>query len=242
MSDTMPKYRMIIEDIKAQINTGRLKSNDLILSEAQICDRYGVSRITATRAVNDLVSEGYLYRLQGKGTFVKGPQIKEGLPFLSAFTERMKGNNYQLQTKIIQQKSVKIPRKMAEYFNLPLDTMIIYLERLRIVNNEPLCITKSYLIPEIFYWTLLEDMEQESLYNLLEEKYKFKLGKSEQLIEIGYLNKSSAEHLQITEKDPCLKFTLYCYLEDGRPAQYEETYYLGNRYAYKVHLGTITSK
>lgn len=242
MSKNMSKYKIIKEDLKEQINTGKLKSNDLVLSESQLCEKYGVSRITVTRAINDLVSEGYLYRLQGKGTFVKGPQIKEGLPFLSAFTDRMKGNDYYLETKVLAKRSVDMPKKMSAYFNLPTDTKIIYLERLRIVNNEPLCISKSYLLPEIFYWTLLEDMEQESLYNLLEEKYNHKMGKSEQLIEIGYLDKTSANYMKITEKDPCLKFTLFCHLDDERPAQYEETYYLGNRYAYKVHLGTITTK
>jgi len=63
-----PKYAQLREELRKQIET--LKADQPIPSEYELCDKYGVSRITVRKAVNDLVHEGLLYSQQGKGTFV----------------------------------------------------------------------------------------------------------------------------------------------------------------------------
>ncbi|MDU5336359.1 GntR family transcriptional regulator [Enterococcus sp.] len=230
------KYNVIKNDLIKAIQTKELNAGDKVLSEAKLCKKYNVSRITVTRAINELVAEGYLYRIQGKGTFVKGKQLSEGVSQLASFTDRMKEKQLKLETKVLETSSVKIPLKMANFFNLPTDKNVILLKRLRIVDGELLCLSISYLIPEIFYWTTLEDMENESLYDLLENKYDFKLGNATQEFEVGYLTEKNAKYLEISSKDPCLKLSLYSTLNDGRPAQFEETYYVGSKYAYQIML------
>ena len=218
------------------IKTKQLNTDDKILSEAKLCKKYNVSRITVTRAINELVAEDYLYRIQGKGTFVKGKQLSEGVSQLSSFTKRMKEKKLKLETRVLETTSVTMPVKMANFFNLPSDKNVILLKRLRIVDGKLLCLSIAYLMPEIFYWTTLEDMEHESLYDLLENKYDFKLGNATQEFEVGYLNEKNAKFLEISSQDPCLKLSLYSTLSDGRPAQFEETYYIGSKYAYQLLL------
>ena len=237
MEKTQPfKYALIKNDIVQAIKTKQLNTDDKILSEAKLCKKYNVSRITVTRAINELVAEDYLYRIQGKGTFVKGKQLSEGVSQLSSFTKRMKEKKLKLETRVLETASVTMPVKMASFFNLPSDKNVILLKRLRIVDGELLCLSIAYLMPEIFYWTTLEDMEHESLYDLLENKYDFKLGNATQEFEVGYLNEKNAKFLEISSQDPCLKLSLYSTLSDGRPAQFEETYYVGSKYAYQLLL------
>lgn len=237
MEKTQPfKYALIKNDIVQAIKTKQLNTDDKILSEAKLCKKYNVSRITVTRAINELVAEDYLYRIQGKGTFVKGKQLSEGVSQLSSFTKRMKEKKLKLETRVLETASVTMPVKMANFFNLPSDKNVILLKRLRIVDGELLCLSIAYLMPEIFYWTTLEDMEHESLYDLLENKYDFKLGNATQEFEVGYLNEKDAKFLEISSQDPCLKLSLYSTLSDGRPAQFEETYYIGSKYAYQLLL------
>lgn len=237
MEKTQPfKYALIKNDIVQAIKTKQLNTDDKILSEAKLCKKYNVSRITVTRAINELVAEDYLYRIQGKGTFVKGKQLSEGVSQLSSFTKRMKEKKLKLETRVLETTSVTMPVKMANFFNLPSDKNVILLKRLRIVDGELLCLSIAYLMPEIFYWTTLEDMEHESLYDLLENKYDFKLGNATQEFEVGYLNEKNAKFLEISSQDPCLKLSLYSTLSDGRPAQFEETYYIGSKYAYQLLL------
>ena len=237
MEKTQPfKYALIKNDIVQAIKTKQLNTDDKILSEAKLCKKYNVSRITVTRAINELVAEDYLYRIQGKGTFVKGKQLSEGVSQLSSFTKRMKEKKLKLETRVLETTSVTMPVKMANFFNLPSDKNVILLKRLRIVDGKLLCLSIDYLMPEIFYWTTLEDMEHESLYDLLENKYDFKLGNATQEFEVGYLNEKNAKFLEISSQDPCLKLSLYSTLSDGRPAQFEETYYIGSKYAYQLLL------
>ncbi|MEW7917746.1 GntR family transcriptional regulator [Enterococcus avium] len=237
MEKTQPfKYALIKNDIVQAIKTKQLNTDDKILSEAKLCKKYNVSRITVTRAINELVAEDYLYRIQGKGTFVKGKQLSEGVSQLSSFTKRMKKKKLKLGTRVLETTSVTMPVKMANFFNLPSDKNVILLKRLRIVDGKLLCLSIAYLMPEIFYWTTLEDMEHESLYDLLENKYDFKLGNAAQEFEVGYLNEKNAKFLEISSQDPCLKLSLYSTLSDGRPAQFEETYYIGSKYAYQLLL------
>lgn len=237
MEKTQPfKYALIKNDIVQAIKTKQLNTDDKILSEAKLCKKYNVSRITVTRAINELVAEDYLYRIQGKGTFVKGKQLSEGVSQLSSFTKRMKEKKLKLETRVLETTSVTMPVKMANFFNLPSDKNVILLKRLRIVDGKLLCLSIAYLMTEIFYWTTLEDMEHESLYDLLENKYDFKLGNATQEFEVGYLNEKNAKFLEISSQDPCLKLSLYSTLSDGRPAQFEETYYIGSKYAYQLLL------
>ena len=237
MEKTHPiKYALIKNDIVQAIKKKQLNADDKILSEAKLCKKYNVSRITVIRAINELVAEDYLYRIQGKGTFVKGKQLSEGVSQLSSFTKRMKEKKLKLETRVLETASVTMPVKMANFFNLPSDKNVILLKRLRIVDGELLCLSIAYLMPEIFYWTTLEDMEHESLYDLLENKYDFKLGNATQEFEVGYLNEKDAKFLEISSQDPCLKLSLYSTLSDGRPAQFEETYYVGRKYAYQLLL------
>ena len=65
-----PLYYQIREDIREKINSNEYPPNSMIPSEAELCEHYGVSRVTVRRAILDLVQEGLLNRGKGKGTFV----------------------------------------------------------------------------------------------------------------------------------------------------------------------------
>lgn len=66
----IPKYQIIEQELKEEIESGRFEYGDRFHSEAELLERYDVSSITVVRALRDLVSMGYLVRKQGKGTFV----------------------------------------------------------------------------------------------------------------------------------------------------------------------------
>ena len=71
MSNSKFKYEEIIESIKHKISTNVYKDNDPLPSETALCAEYGASRITVRKAISVLLSEGYLYSIQGKGNYIK---------------------------------------------------------------------------------------------------------------------------------------------------------------------------
>ena len=58
-----------------KLNSGEWKEGEMIPSEHELCEEYGVSRITVREVLKELVQSGYLKRKQGKGTFVSKPTV-----------------------------------------------------------------------------------------------------------------------------------------------------------------------
>ncbi len=83
----MKKYEKIFQELEAQIRSGELDAGRKLLTEHQICESYGVSRITASRALNELLKAGLVERRPGLGTFVKAPSgMPSGLFFMILLT------------------------------------------------------------------------------------------------------------------------------------------------------------
>ena len=72
--EIMPLYKNIYNDIKDQIESGVLAPGDRIMTETEISEAYGVSRITATRAVRELQADGYIFRVRKRGSIVNPPE------------------------------------------------------------------------------------------------------------------------------------------------------------------------
>ncbi|MBQ5755522.1 MAG: GntR family transcriptional regulator [Oscillospiraceae bacterium] len=84
---TPPKYIVVKHAIKAMLDQGLLEANAILPSERELMETYNVSRITVRRAVEELEQEGYLYKVQGKGTFVKGDEKRQDLISITSCTE-----------------------------------------------------------------------------------------------------------------------------------------------------------
>ena len=74
-SAVVPLYQQVKDDIRAAIESGKYKTNEKIPPEPELSAEYSVSRITVRRAVEELCAEGYLVKMQGRGTFVSKPRI-----------------------------------------------------------------------------------------------------------------------------------------------------------------------
>ncbi|MEF3306732.1 LacI family DNA-binding transcriptional regulator [Paenibacillus sp. GYB003] len=69
--DSKPLYSLIVDELKKQISSGDYKPEDQLPTEADLGARFGVSRITTRRALEELERDGYIYRIKGSGSFVK---------------------------------------------------------------------------------------------------------------------------------------------------------------------------
>src|SRR5690606_23414648 len=76
-----PLYKVLIDDLKKQIDGGRYKKGDLLPSENDLCKRYGTTRPTVRQALGELSRMGHIVRQHGKGSIVSEP--KSGLGILS---------------------------------------------------------------------------------------------------------------------------------------------------------------
>jgi GntR family transcriptional regulator len=232
----VPRYHQLKEILRERIRLGEWKPGDLIPSERELSETYGISRMTARQAVTDLVNEGVFFREQGKGTFVSQNRITQQLLRLTGFTEDIRARGQRPSTRVLAAEMVPADETAADRLQIPAGTTICSLRRLRLADDEPLALEVSLLNFKGCEGLVDEDLEQFSLYQLLESKYGLSLAEAEQEIEAGLATPELAETLKIAEGSPVLFTRRTTYVERNRPIEYARSVYRGSKYTFYTHL------
>ena len=165
-----PLYYQIREDIREKINSGEYPPNSMIPSEAELCEFYGVSRVTVRRAILDLAQEGLLNRGKGKGTFVSESYGLTTMNGVQSFTQELLGLNMRPSARLLSCKIRKADHTLRTMLQLEEQEEVVTISRLRLVNNEP-CMVEVMNFPyKLVPGIEKEDLEQ-SIYCLLKGKY-----------------------------------------------------------------------
>src|SRR5260370_13733399 len=141
----LPRYYQLREIMRERIRSGEWKPGDLIPSERELGETYGISRMTARQAITDLVNEGLFYRERGKGTFVSQRKVTHQLIHLTGFTEDIRARGQRPGTKVISATMQLADEETAEKLRISLGTPIFRLQRLRLADGEPLAIELSQI-------------------------------------------------------------------------------------------------
>ena len=118
-SNVVPLYQQIKEDIKAAIERGKYKPNEKIPAEPELSAEYSVSRITVRRAVEELCNEGYLVKMQGRGTFVSTPRIHRkmtGGNKMESFSETCRKSGMVSGARLLDRKIVPVREDERAFF------------------------------------------------------------------------------------------------------------------------------
>ncbi|MGD8780604.1 MAG: GntR family transcriptional regulator [Ignavibacteria bacterium] len=167
----LPLYYQLKEILKEEIDVGKYKPGERVPSENELSAMLSISRNTSKQAIADLVSEGILYRVQGKGTFVAERKKFSGVMEAFSFSEELKNDRSVFATKVIFAEEILETKKTLEYLKLKESTELYRIQRLRLVNDIPVALQTSY-IPKFFCPSLLEyDLSANSLVDILKEKY-----------------------------------------------------------------------
>lgn len=145
LNSAIPLYQQVAEDLKNRIEQGEFCSGQSIPSEAKLCEQYEVSRITIRNAIAELVEQEILVKYQGKGVFVRTPKISSSLTTFKGFTYFCQENHIKTYTKILENKVVSANAVMAKKLELKDGEKLVYLKRLRHVNDRPVMIEHVYL-------------------------------------------------------------------------------------------------
>src|SRR4051794_13946524 len=167
----IPRYYQLKEIIRQKVTAGQWGPGLPIPSERELCEQYGISRMTARQSITELVNEGYLYREQGKGTFVAQPKITQQLSQLTGFTEDMEARAKHPAAQVLNQQMVPADADLAAILQVKPGQLLFQVQRLRLANGEPLAIETSLISFFGCEHLMEEDLVHNSLYNLLEKKY-----------------------------------------------------------------------
>ena len=233
----VPLYYRIREDLRESIVSGDLKPGDRISSERELCEEHGVSSITVKRAVLDLVAEGLLYRVPGKGTFVAQPKMERDLSRLTSFTDEMLHRGLKPDSTVLEASTISARGSVAKSLDLSPGEEVIYVERVRFADGIPLMLEKTFLPQKLFPNLLSQDLARQSLYDLIAQEYDVSLAKARETLEPVIINDREAENLAVEEGAPGLLLELIAYSDDGRPVEYTKAVVRGDRCKYYIEMG-----
>lgn len=140
-------HRQLFLALREQIRRGVYREGEPVPTEEQLCQSFGVSRITVRRAVADLVDEGWLERRQGRGTFVKPTAARPAGQGKSTFIESLAKRSKQTQVTVLEVARRTPPAQVAEAMGLAGPTELIYASRLRTIVDVPLLFVDSWVAP-----------------------------------------------------------------------------------------------
>lgn len=140
-----PIYLQLREVVRNKIEEGEYAPGTAIPSENELSELYGVNRLTVRNALDALVNEGLLVRIQGKGAFVVGDRIERDLDSLLGFRQTMHDRNASPDTKILAKTKRTAGKKFARIFGIDEDDEIFYVRRLNSANGEPVSVEHTYI-------------------------------------------------------------------------------------------------
>ena len=180
-----------------------LRPGDALLGERQLEEQFGVSRITVRRAISDLVQDGALVRIKGKGTFVSHGLVRSTL-HLASFNEDMRAAGFEPSTRVINAVHGGAPGGGRRAPGAGSGQAAYLVRRLRLANGAPVSVDESWLPPACCRTCSPQDLTG-SLYRALAAS-GHPVQQAEQTVEAAAASEETAALLDIEPGAPVLLF------------------------------------
>jgi GntR family transcriptional regulator len=234
----IPLYRRIEKDLLTQIVEGHLEPGQVVPPERELCEHYGVSRITVRRAIRELETTGYVQRRQGKGTFVSRSRIRREMGRLISFSEELRMQGRVPGSRLLNLQHRPAEPATAALLHVEEGDPIWIVERLRLADGEISSMSISYLhLPPEAYLTPMELTSEPSLWALLETK-GILICEGDTALRAIAADAHHAQVLGVAEGDPLLlrEGVNYTLAERLVPVEAFRTIARADRYHYSLHL------
>jgi GntR family transcriptional regulator len=238
----LPMYTQLKEILKTRILEGTYLPNQQMPSESELITSFGVSRITVRHALGELQSEGLIFRVHGKGTFVSRPRAFQDLGSLRGFGTAMRQMGYETHSKVLSIRTIRPPQHVQEKLCLAKGGKVTELQRLRFLNREPISIDVSYLPSTLGARLVKEDLANNDVFTIMENNFQLALGHADLQISATIVEESMARRLRVEEGAPVLFIERVIHTRDGAPLEYEQLYYRGDAFQFKVRVDRNTTQ
>lgn len=236
----MHNYARVYQYIWDKIQNGEYKEGEIIPKEVDLSEQFCVSRPTVRRALNDLVNEGYLTRIRGKGSFVTKPKVlQEYTKFIESYNEEMGKKGLCPITKVLELSMTYPSERIQKCLAITENERIIKLQRLRFVKEKealkPMILTTVYFPHARLPNAMQYDFEQRSFYDVLEENGIY-VNKVKRFLEVKMLYGKTADLFRLPDNSPCHYISSTGYDDKNTPIEYSENFYPADRNRFIVEI------
>lgn len=223
----MPKaiYDKIYKDVKTKIETGDYEFQEYLPSEHTLTAVYDCSRNTVRRAISDLVRDGYVQTMQGKGVQVIFQPVEPNsfiLGSIESFKESSLRNHKTGMTKVVCFTTLEADEKISHRTGFPKGTLLYYIQRVHYMDGKPLILNHNYFRQDLIPG-LTPEIASQSIYEYIENVLHQTIVTSKRIMTVEKMTQIDEKYLDLDDYNCLAVVTSQTYNGDGEMFEYTQS-------------------
>jgi GntR family transcriptional regulator len=224
-----PLYAQLKSIIKEQIENGEWGPNTMIPSENELAMNYNISRMTVRSVITQLVHEGILYRVQGKGTFVCESKIEMSSLSYAGIRSQLEKKGYKVETKLLEVKQIPCNGSVSQRLQIPPGTMVYDIRRTRFANDVYISYHHTFVPVALCNDLEQYDLQNEQLCEIMSVHYGLNRAYSVETLESYLADEPKAVILGVGYGFPLLLLQDLIFNANKTPFEYSRIFFRGDK-------------
>src|SRR4051812_6552217 len=230
MKARMPRYQEIAEDLRARIKRGDLAPGARLDTQRQLASTFGVTLMTLRQALDVLEREKLIARRHGLGTFVAAPLIDYDILQLRRFAGDLSAQGEHVSTRLLGSAFVAGERRVTAALGLARGARVLAVERLRLVDDRPLSLQRSFLPAHLGEDVVRADLAVTPLAQILEYKLGITVARAREVVSAVRLGQREAQELNAAPGAPAFESERVSYDAAGAAVVFDRVFIPGDRF------------
>ncbi|HEY46507.1 MAG TPA: GntR family transcriptional regulator [Anaerolineae bacterium] len=231
-----PAYAQLVRILTGQIAAGVFRPGDRLPSEAQLCERYGVSPMTVRRVVNILADQGLVTTERGRGTFVRPLELSTATFDLGRLQQLFRDGD-QSTVKLLEARITSATERAARKLAIEIGDRTVFIRRLIFQGDEPMLLHREHVIYDPSRPIVEAEMEATTLRGLFSGGGGSDLKRGDLTIETTLLTEEEAALLQSETGVPAFRLEHIFYDFDDQPVSWGWFICSGDRLRFTANIG-----
>lgn len=241
-SSPLPLWFQIAERLREAIANGTFAVGDVLPSEAQLNQAFGISRATSRTALDSLEQEGLIVRKSGKGSIVLAPRVEQPAIEMYGFSDDMRKRGLRPSYQTIFAGRARATVEVSEALGIRVNALAYHSRRVLKADNQPVGLALSWIPMDIFADNApptLDELNASSLYRWLNEKCGVKLAGARETIEAALAEGDMATELEVAKGAALLVVRRTSETAIGSPVEYAVLHFRSDRYRLHLETGAV---
>ena len=226
----MPRYQEIAEDLRARIQHGDFAPGARLDTQRQLATMFGVTLMTLRQALEVLEREKLIERRHGLGTFVAAPSIDYDILQLRRFAGDLSAQGEHVSTRLLGSGFVAGERRVTAALGLGRGARVLAVERLRLVDDRPLSLQRSFLPAHLGEEVVRADLALTPLAQILEYKLGITIARAREVVSAVRLGQREAHELHAAPGAPAFESERVSYDAGGAAIVFDRVFIPGDRF------------
>jgi GntR family transcriptional regulator len=232
-----PLYQKVRAQLKQQIDRGFWKPGDMLPTEPELGEQFGVSAGTVKQALLSLAREGLIIRRAGKGTFVARLDGSRSFARFFRFRDAPSGENLDPKIRVVETRMLRsAPREITEGLQISSAAPVVFLRRMLMQEDVPICLYDSYLPRDLVPNLDKVPLDEDRLYRALEKHFGIHVVNADEVLRAGAASGSEAKLLSLPEGAPVILIERTAFTHGGRIIEVRRTIGRSDRFFYRIRL------